>query len=150
VSASRPRSVVVVGASVAGVRAAQVLRSRGFDGRITLIDAENHPPYDKPALSKALLTGETEPAALGLLADGELDDQGIGLRLGVRALSLDTRRQCVSTSDGDEVAYDDLVVATGSTPRRVGALEHHAGVHYLRPWPTPSPCVQRSRGAATL
>lgn len=132
VNPSRRHSVVVVGASVAGVRAAQVLRSRGFEGSVTVLDAEEHQPYDKPPLSKQLLTGKTEPGALGLVTDGEFADLAVDLRLGVRALSLDLPRQRVLTSDGDELAYDDLVVATGSQPKRVRAVEHLAGVHYLR------------------
>lgn len=131
-SPARPRSVVVVGASVAGVRAVQVLRSRGFEGRITVVDADDHPPYDKPALSKELLTGRAEPPSLSLFADGELADLDVELRLGVRATELDAQRKRLSTSDGDELDYDDLVVATGSTPRRLSGLDHLSGVHYLR------------------
>jgi phthalate 3,4-dioxygenase ferredoxin reductase subunit len=109
----RPDRVVVVGASVAGLRAAQALRSDGFDGGLTVIGAEDDAPYDKPPLSKQLLTGESVPADIGLLRDGdELD-----LRLGRGAVGLDPARRLVTLDDGEPIGYDALVIATGVRAR---------------------------------
>jgi phthalate 3,4-dioxygenase ferredoxin reductase subunit len=105
--------VVIVGTSVAGVRAAQSLRADGFDGELTLIGAETDAPYDKPPLSKEVLTGEQGPADIGLLRDG--DD--FTLRLGSAATALDPKRKAVTLADGDQVAYDALVIATGVRAR---------------------------------
>jgi NADPH-dependent 2,4-dienoyl-CoA reductase/sulfur reductase-like enzyme len=116
----RPDRVVVVGASVAGVRAAQALRSDGFDGDLTVIGAEGDAPYDKPPLSKQLLTGESAPADIGLLRDGdELD-----LRLGRAAARLDPARRVVTLDDGEPIGYDVLIIATGVRARTLpGANE---------------------------
>jgi phthalate 3,4-dioxygenase ferredoxin reductase subunit len=105
--------VVIVGTSVAGVRAAQSLRADGFDGELTLIGAESDAPYDKPPLSKQVLTGERKPGDIGLLRDG--DD--FTLRLGSAATALDARRKVVTLADGDQIAYDALVIATGVRAR---------------------------------
>jgi phthalate 3,4-dioxygenase ferredoxin reductase subunit len=98
---------------VAGVRAAQALRSDGFDGDLTVIGAESDAPYDKPPLSKQLLTGESAPADIGLLRDGdELD-----LRLGRAAARLNPARRVVTLDDGEPIGYDVLVIATGVRAR---------------------------------
>jgi phthalate 3,4-dioxygenase ferredoxin reductase subunit len=108
-----PQRVVVVGTSVAGVRAAQSLRADGFDGELTLIGAETGAPYDKPPLSKEVLSGEQGPGDIGLLRDG--DD--FSLRLGSAATALDPGRKVVTLADGDQVPYDALVIATGVRAR---------------------------------
>jgi NADPH-dependent 2,4-dienoyl-CoA reductase/sulfur reductase-like enzyme len=105
--------VVVVGSSVAGIRAAQALRADGYDGELVVVGAESAAPYDKPPLSKQLLTGETTTADIGLLrADGEFD-----LRLGVAAASLDPASKKVVLADGQPIAYDALIIATGVRAR---------------------------------
>lgn len=115
------RRVVVVGASVAGVHAAEALRSSGFSGSVTLLGAETRVPYDRPPLSK------------GALRDGPWDSEdyielrpqewyaahGVDLRLGARAARLDASRRVVVLSEGTEVGYDGLVLATGSRPRQL-------------------------------
>jgi NADPH-dependent 2,4-dienoyl-CoA reductase/sulfur reductase-like enzyme len=114
------RHVVVVGASIAGLRCAQSLRSAGFDGPLTLIGAERHAPYDRPPLSKALLLREWSDgaAAAARLADpDELDRLRIALRLGVPAERVATEERVVTLADGSSVRYDVLVAATGATAR---------------------------------
>lgn len=105
--------VVVVGSSVAGIRAAQALRAAGFDGEVTVVGAESAAPYDKPPLSKQLLTGEAAAEDIGLLrADDEFD-----LRLGMAATGLDPARKEVALADGQPVGYDALIIATGVRAR---------------------------------
>jgi NADPH-dependent 2,4-dienoyl-CoA reductase/sulfur reductase-like enzyme len=114
------RHVVVVGASIAGTRCAQALRSAGLDGPITLIGAEAHLPYDRPPLSKGLLSGQWSDAAVHAvrLADAdELRNDGIELRLGVSASRVDVAARVVELADGAAVSYDALVLATGAVAR---------------------------------
>jgi 3-phenylpropionate/trans-cinnamate dioxygenase ferredoxin reductase component len=107
--------VVVVGASLAGVRAAEALRREGFTGRLTLIGAERHfPPYDRPPLSKELLLGAWQPERARLRVSADLDAE---LALGQRATGLDLDRRQVTTSGGGAVGFDGLVIATGAAPR---------------------------------
>ncbi len=84
------RDVVVVGASLAGLRAAETLRTDGFDGRLAIVGAEAHLPYDRPPLSKKVLAGEWEPDRIHLRKPDEYDDLGFDLHLGVKAVGLDT------------------------------------------------------------
>lgn len=107
--------VVVVGASLAGVRAAEALRREGFTGRLTLIGAEPHfPPYDRPPLSKELLLGTWHQERARLRVSPDL---GAELALGQRATGLDLERRQLTTSRGAAVAFDGLVIATGAVPR---------------------------------
>jgi 3-phenylpropionate/trans-cinnamate dioxygenase ferredoxin reductase subunit len=123
------RRLVIVGASLAGSRAAQAARTAGFDGDLVMVGEEQHLPYTRPPLSKELLTGESAIERVHLPCDA-LEAQWL---LGVPAVSLDRRRRRVVLSDGDEVAYDRLIVATGSRARRwPGAGAELAGVHVLR------------------
>ena len=103
--------VVVVGAGLAGARSVQELRAQGHAGEVVLLGAEPHLPYDRPPLSKDLLLGTTDDSTL----DGELDAD---VRLGVRATGL--RPGVVETTGGD-LDYDGLILATGATPRGLGA-----------------------------
>jgi NADPH-dependent 2,4-dienoyl-CoA reductase/sulfur reductase-like enzyme len=125
--------LVVVGASLAGLRAVEVARKDGFTGTITLIGAEPHLPYDRPPLSKAFLDvtdGEPEPPFFrdeAVLAD-ELD---VTLMLGRPATALDTDARIVHVGD-TEVPYDALVIATGADARHLPGGEGLAGVHVLR------------------
>jgi 3-phenylpropionate/trans-cinnamate dioxygenase ferredoxin reductase subunit len=112
------RRVVIVGAGLAGLRTAQALRRNDFDGSVTLIGQERHPPYERPPLSKGVLTGATDPETLVYADPATLEDQGIALQLDVAATALDVHGQTVSLSDGGKVGYDQLVVATGSTARQ--------------------------------
>jgi 3-phenylpropionate/trans-cinnamate dioxygenase ferredoxin reductase subunit len=113
--------VVVVGAGQAGLALVARLRADGFDGPITLIGAEPHPPYQRPPLSKAYLLGEMPQERLYLRPEAFYAEQGIDLRLGAPAAAIDTGRQVVVLETGAEIPYDELVLATGSAPRRLPA-----------------------------
>src|SRR5215471_3174026 len=102
--------------SMAGLRAAETLRRDGYDGRIVAIGAEPHLPYDRPPLSKELLRGEWEPDQLVLRKQG-VDDLDLDWRLGSRAVALDVAAREIELHDGERVAADGIVIATGSTPR---------------------------------
>lgn len=127
----RLRQVVVVGASLAGVRTAEALRRHGFDETLVLVGAESHyPPFDRPPLSKEVLAGKWEPER-GRLRIGT--DVGADLLLGRRAVALDLERRRLTLDGGDEVGFDGLVLATGCSPRRVGGESASMqGVHVLR------------------
>lgn len=123
--------VVVVGGSVGGVRTAQALRSEGHTGDIVLIDEQHEMPYDKPPLSKGLLTGQETGDSIRLLTQREADELGVQLVLGSRAASLDVVTRSVVLSSGDCIAYDHLVIATGSTAR-TSPWGSATGIHVLR------------------
>ncbi len=125
--------VVIVGAGQAGAACAAKLRALGFDGAITMIGEEPAPPYQRPPLSKAYLMGEMEEERLWLRSADFYADQGIALRLGQKAEALDTVAQVV-TVGGEAIRYDDLVLTTGSVPRRLPAAigGDLAGVYTVR------------------
>ena len=124
--------VVVAGASLAGLRAAEQLRESGFDGRITMLGEEPHRAYDRPPLSKQILTGEWEADRTSLPAAS--DDAGLGLewRPSTTATGLDLDDREVVLAGGERLAYDGLVISTGATPRRLPSSEHLLGVTTLR------------------
>ena len=127
-----PADVVIVGASIAGVRTAEALRRRGFGGRVTLIGAEPHLPYDRPPLSKAFLAGRATEDDLPLLPADRLDRLELDLRLGQQAAALDLPARQVRLTSGEPVPFGTAVIATGSVPRRLPALDGWPGVHVLR------------------
>ena len=104
-----PRTVVVVGSSIGGVRTAQALRSEGFAGRIVLIGEEPDLPYDKPPLSKQFLAGNWDVDRVALLTAETAEASGIELRLGVRAERLDLSGREVVLANGQAVAFDVVV-----------------------------------------
>jgi len=123
------RRLVVVGASLAGLRAAQAARKAGFDGELVMVGGERHLPYTRPPLSKELLAGEHTVDRVAL----PCDELGIDWRLGVPAAGLDRRRRRVVLKDGDEVEYERLILATGARPRRWrGPGADLDGIHVLR------------------
>ena len=124
--------VVVVGASLAGLRACETLRHEGYGGAITLVGAERHRPYDRPPLSKKLLAGDWEPDRIRLRSDLSFDALGLDARLGVAADGLDTTARAVHLADGTEVPYDGLIVATGSAAKRLPGTDGLRNVHVLR------------------
>jgi 3-phenylpropionate/trans-cinnamate dioxygenase ferredoxin reductase subunit len=126
------QSVVVVGGSLAGLRAAQALRKRGFAGTLTMIAGEAHAPYDRPPLSKQLLAGEWPAEKLFFHAREDHRALSLDLRLGVRAVGLDPRAHTVALSNGESVPYDGLIIATGAAPRQLTAAGELEGVFYLR------------------
>ena len=128
-----PGRLVVVGASLAGLRAVEGARRAGFTGPITLIGAEDHLPYDRPPLSKAFLApGAPTPVAPTFRDQDVLTrDLDVDLRLGAPATGLDAGRRVVRVG-GDEVPYGAVVIATGASARRLPGSEHLTGVHTLR------------------
>lgn len=126
------RNVVVVGGSLAGLRAVETLRSGGFDGRISLIGDEAHLPYDRPPLSKRLLSGEWEPDRIALRKSDDMDSLDVTWRLGVPAVGLDVGRGVVALADGAEVPFDGLVVASGARARTLPGQDAHDHVVTLR------------------
>lgn len=108
--------IVVVGASLAGLRAAERLRKEGFGGELIVLGAETHLPYDRPPLSKELLKGEREPDGITLRGGPELDADWL---LGETATGLDLSARVVRTHSGRALSFDGLVIATGSAPRRL-------------------------------
>ena len=125
--------VVVVGGSLAGLRAAEELRTQGYEGAIAVVGDEPHRPYDRPPLSKQVLAGKQEPEATALApAVGTLEDLAIDWRLGERATGLDLGAREVLLGGGTRLGFDGLVVATGATPRHLSGTDHLGGVHTLR------------------
>ncbi len=131
------RHVVIVGASLAGVRTAESLRDGGFADRITMIGDEVDAPYDRPPLSKQLLGGTWEPDRIALADVAALTDRrGVELRLGVRAVQLDLAERTIRTvEEGSRpaaLAFTDLVIATGARVRTLPGTSHLAHVHVVR------------------
>jgi NADPH-dependent 2,4-dienoyl-CoA reductase/sulfur reductase-like enzyme len=125
------RTVVVVGASLAGLRATEALRREGFDGRIVLVGAEAHLPYDRPPLSKQLLAGEWEPQELALRR-APYDELDVELRLGVRATALDAAARVVTLEGGETLPFDGALLATGAAPRTLPGTPDLDGIFVLR------------------
>ena len=124
---------VVVGAGQAAGTAIQKLRDEGFDGRIVLVGAERHLPYERPPLSKSYLKGEGWQSHKSLRGQQWYDTQNVELRLGTRATSMRRAEQRLVLDDGTTLDYDKLLIATGSKPRRLDVPGAElAGVHYLR------------------
>ncbi|MCZ2527875.1 FAD-dependent oxidoreductase [Streptomyces sp. HB2AG] len=119
--------ILVVGAGMAGVRTAVGLRERGWRGRISLLGAETHRPYDRPPLSKALLLGTADGSAF----DVDFEGLGIELLLGRHAVALRPAERVVVTAEGPE-PYDRLVLATGAEPVALPGTEGLPDVHLLR------------------
>lgn len=125
-------TVAVVGASLAGLRAAETLREGGFAGRLVMVGDEPHAPYDRPPLSKQVLAG-TWPPERTTLADGvALEGLGIEARLGRRAASLDASARRLTLDDGAQLDADGIVIATGASPRRLRGTDSRDDVLVLR------------------
>lgn len=122
---------VVVGAGQAGAHAAMAMRDAGFDGRIVLLGEEPHAPYERPPLSKAALTETPAPAPAWVFGPERYGERGIDLRLGARVTRLDPASRTVTLADGEPVAFDKLLLATGGAPRRL-SLPGHERVQYVR------------------
>ena len=125
------RSVVIVGAGLAGARCAETLRAEGFDGDLVLVGEEPVAPYERPALSKEFLAGSKNADDLLLRPRSFWAEQRIELVLGQRVDSVDRTRGTVTTSSGLELGWDTLVLATGARPRQL-PFASPAGVHVLR------------------
>jgi NADPH-dependent 2,4-dienoyl-CoA reductase/sulfur reductase-like enzyme len=123
------KHIAIVGGSLAGLSAARALRSQGFDGRLTMIAGERHPPYDRPPLSKGFLAGALDEAGLALEAEGE--DLAADWRLGSIAAGLRPAERAVELADGSILFADAVILATGAIPRQPWSAPP-AGVHVLR------------------
>ena len=124
---------VIVGAGLAGAKAAETLRNQGFDGRIVLIGDETARPYERPPLSKDYLRGEKGFEAAAVHEEGYCDAHGIELFTSTLAESIDPKTSEVVLSTGKRLSYDRLLLATGAAPRRLAIPGAElAGVHYLR------------------
>ncbi|MBG0851890.1 NAD(P)/FAD-dependent oxidoreductase [Streptomyces spinoverrucosus] len=123
-------NVVVVGASMAGLRAAEQLRAAGWAGPITLVGEEPHMPYNRPPLSKEVLAGKAPFASLAFRPRAGVAD--VEWRLGTRAVRADLDRRVVELDDGTVLPYGGLVVATGMRPRRLRCPGPLTGRHTLR------------------
>ncbi len=124
---------VIVGGGLAAGKAAEALRAQGFTGRIILVGDENHRPYLRPPLSKDYLQGKADRDSVLVHPDDWYDEHNVELLLGNEAISLDRTERRVTLSDGSEVAYDRLLLATGSSPRPLSIPGADlTGVHYLR------------------
>ena len=124
---------VVIGAGQAGGRAVETMRAEGFMGRIVLLGAEPHVPYERPPLSKQMLIGDDGPERTYLRDAAFYRDNHIELRLGAVAVAIDRGARSVRLSGGDTLSYDKLLLTTGARVRRLSAPGADlADIHYLR------------------
>jgi NADPH-dependent 2,4-dienoyl-CoA reductase/sulfur reductase-like enzyme len=127
-----PSRIVVVGASLAGLRTVQALRRRGSDAHITLIGDEAELPTDRPPLSKQVLLNTHKPSSIELIGEDALRDLDLHLTLGRSATGLDLSARRITLDDGTSIPFDTLIIATGSRPITLPGSERFAGVHTLR------------------
>ena len=126
------KTLAIVGASLAGAKAAEAARQAGYEGRIVLIGDEAGLPYERPPLSKAVLRGEKEASSARVHDEKFYDTQRVEL-IKQRAVALDARNRAVELAGGDSIAFDAAVLATGAVPRQLDAPGAGlGGVHYLR------------------
>src|SRR4051794_40520317 len=128
------RRIIVAGASMGGLRAAEQLRAAGWQEEIVVVGDEAHPPYNRPPLSKELLAapGTPEEALAAVLLRQRRNATDIQWRLGAAVAAADLAARTVTLADGTELAYDGLVVATGLRPARAAAPGPLAGRHVIR------------------
>jgi len=126
------RTIVVVGASLAGLRAAETLRGDGYDGRIVLVGAEDRLPYDRPPLSKQLLAGKVGVDQVSLCPDDRLGGLDLEFELGKQATALDLASREVVVGESGRIGFDGLVIATGASPRQLPGVPPLDGIHLLR------------------
>jgi 3-phenylpropionate/trans-cinnamate dioxygenase ferredoxin reductase subunit len=120
---------VIVGAALAGAKAAEALRDEGFEGRVVLIGSEDELPYERPPLSKEYLRGEVPREKARVHEEGFYESHDIELRLGTTVERIDVEGRSVDLVGGERIGYDRLLLATGAEPRR---LETAGDVLYLR------------------
>jgi 3-phenylpropionate/trans-cinnamate dioxygenase ferredoxin reductase subunit len=132
-STAEEPTYVIVGASLAGAKAAEALRDAGFEGRVVLVGEEPDRPYERPPLSKEILLGKADREKAFVHPETWYVEHQVELRLGTEATAIDRKGKVVALSDGDHLHYDKLLLATGSSPRTLDVP--HAdlgGIHYLR------------------
>ena len=127
------QTFVIVGAGMAGAKAAETLREEGFDGRVVLVGGERVRPYERPPLSKSYLMGQSPFEDAHVHSEGFYDERGIELVTGTTATALDLGDHSVALDDGRTLTYDRLLLATGAVPRRlpIDGIDLE-GVHTLR------------------
>src|SRR2546423_14752476 len=113
------KTFVIVGASLAGAKAAEALRDGGFDGRIVLIGAEGERPYERPELSKKYLRGEAERGSLYVHEERYYEEQQIELHTGTTATAIDPDAKEGELDGGERIGYDAALIATCAQPRRL-------------------------------
>ncbi|HET8643180.1 MAG TPA: FAD-dependent oxidoreductase [Pseudonocardiaceae bacterium] len=124
---------VIIGAGLAGAKAAQALRDQGYDGDVVLIGDERHRPYERPPLSKDYLAGKAERDSVFVHSPEWYGEHRVELRLGAAATAVDRSARQVTLDGGGTVGYHRLLLATGASPRRLPVPGADAeGVHYLR------------------
>jgi NADPH-dependent 2,4-dienoyl-CoA reductase/sulfur reductase-like enzyme len=125
-------TIVIVGSSLAGLRAVETLRQGSFDGRIVMIGAESVRPYDRPPLSKKVLAGEWDADRIVLRKPEDLDRLDIDWRLGRTATNLNLSERRITLADGESVSFDGAIIATGGAVKRLPGQPSWSGVHTLR------------------
>ena len=124
-------TVVIAGASLAGLTAAETLRADGYEGAVIVVDPSTTIPADRPPLSKQVLAGEWPPEKAQHRAAARVPELALDLRLGVAATALDAATRSITLSDGSQISADGIVLAMGAAPRRLPG-DQPAGVHVLR------------------
>jgi 3-phenylpropionate/trans-cinnamate dioxygenase ferredoxin reductase subunit len=130
---SKKQTFVIVGASLAGAKAAEELRKRGFEGRVELIGTEAERPYERPPLTKDYLRGESDRESAFVHETDFYAQHEISLLTGTTVAAIDPEMGSVSLQDGRVLGYDRLLLATGAEPRRIAVPGAELdGIHYLR------------------
>ena len=137
---------VIVGAGLAGGKAAETLREEGFDGRVVLVGAEPDRPYERPPLSKDYLRGEAERDAAYVHESAYYDEHDIELRTETVAEAIDLNAREVALAGGERVPFHSLLLATGAEPRRLPGAEDVPTTCATSA--TPTPCAACSTRAA--
>ncbi|MCV7416357.1 FAD-dependent oxidoreductase [Mycolicibacterium litorale] len=122
--------ILIVGGGLAAARTAEQLRRSNYPGQVTIVSDEDHLPYDRPPLSKEVLRSETDDVTLKPAEFYQEND--ITVLLGAGAATLDTEARTLTLTDGREIGYDELVIATGLVPKRIPTFPDLAGIHVLR------------------
>lgn len=129
---SELNTVVIVGSSLAGLRAAETLRLEKYEGRIIIVGAEDRQPYDRPPLSKKVLSGEWEADRISLRKPEDLAKLNVDWKLGSAATALDTTNRIITLASGETIAFDGLIIATGSGVRKLPNQPDWNGIHVVR------------------
>lgn len=130
---SNSGSIVIVGAEIAGVHAAESLRKEGYEGRVILIDRDTEMPYDRPPLSKEWMVGDVDDSSLPLQDSTFYRDNDIELMLGVEVTSVDPDNKTIETKHGQQLSWDRLLLATGSDLKELNVSGNELeGIFYLR------------------
>ena len=142
------RTFIVVGASLAGAKAAEELRGRGFDGRVVLVGSEPERPYERPPLTKDYLRGESEREKAYVHEQGFYEQHEIELVTGSAVSAIDLRGSRITLDDDRELGYDRLLLTTGAAPRQISVPGADLdGVYYLRTSPIATRCASDSSPA---